>query len=349
VMASLVAVWFFVFGSMVGSFINVVVWRMPRGVSVVSSGSACPFCTARIKLSDNIPIFGWIKLRGRCRVCRLPISARYPIVETLFGTVFLLMFFVELQSAGANLPGEQKYLSAGILQVIINTKWDLILTYAFHMILLVMLITWSLMAYDRSRIPVKTIVFAIGAGIGVSTLFPYVHPVPWSESYEKWLPDFPWMQQMSTGLIGLGCGLFLGALLESLHRRPGREIDDGNGILVAMMTIGVFTGWQFAMTVVLFFGMSMVIVRLVFRRSFIPVSALLALATLVQLCLWKGIDSLTGSAGFVPGFAIPPLVAICGGVLVWSASRHTVDTPLAGCKGEDQSGDESPSKVGNIT
>lgn len=71
----------FVFGSIIGSFLNVVVWRVPRGESIVNPPSACPNCGAPIAPWDNVPILSWFILRGRCRSCGEPISARYPLVE----------------------------------------------------------------------------------------------------------------------------------------------------------------------------------------------------------------------------------------------------------------------------
>jgi leader peptidase (prepilin peptidase)/N-methyltransferase len=68
-------------GLLVGSFLNVVAWRLPRGESLVAPGSHCPGCEAPVRPYDNVPVFSWLVLRGRCRDCRSPISARYPIVE----------------------------------------------------------------------------------------------------------------------------------------------------------------------------------------------------------------------------------------------------------------------------
>jgi len=70
-------------GACVGSFINVVVWRLPREESIVWPGSHCPHCGRAVLWHDNIPVLGWLSLRGRCRDCHQPISARYPLVETL--------------------------------------------------------------------------------------------------------------------------------------------------------------------------------------------------------------------------------------------------------------------------
>lgn len=77
-----------VLGAIIGSFLNVVIWRLPRGESVVSPPSACPKCGARLKPYDNIPIVSWLILRGRCRNCGEPISRRYPLIEALVAVVF---------------------------------------------------------------------------------------------------------------------------------------------------------------------------------------------------------------------------------------------------------------------
>ena len=78
-----------VFGLLVGSFLNVVIHRAPRGESVVWPGSRCPGCGAAIRPWDNVPVLSWILLRGRCRDCSASISARYPAVEAATGLVFL--------------------------------------------------------------------------------------------------------------------------------------------------------------------------------------------------------------------------------------------------------------------
>ncbi len=74
-------------GLVIGSFLNVVIWRVPRGESIVSPPSACPKCGQEIRPYDNIPVVSWLVLRGRCRDCGNPISARYPLVE--IGTALL--------------------------------------------------------------------------------------------------------------------------------------------------------------------------------------------------------------------------------------------------------------------
>jgi len=77
------------FGSVVGSFLNVCIYRLPRGQSVVWPGSACPHCARPLAWFENIPIAGYLALRGRCRTCHAPISAQYPIVEALTSAMFV--------------------------------------------------------------------------------------------------------------------------------------------------------------------------------------------------------------------------------------------------------------------
>lgn len=82
-------------GLAIGSFLNVVAYRVPAGLSVVRPASACPSCGHTIRSRDNLPVVSWLLLAGRCRDCRAPISVRYPIVEALTALAFVLvaMFF----------------------------------------------------------------------------------------------------------------------------------------------------------------------------------------------------------------------------------------------------------------
>jgi leader peptidase (prepilin peptidase) / N-methyltransferase len=87
------AVAIFVLGLAFGSFLNVCVYRLPRGISVVKPRSACPKCGQGIALYDNVPVLSWMILRGRCRQCRAPISPRYWMIESLTGGLFLACYW----------------------------------------------------------------------------------------------------------------------------------------------------------------------------------------------------------------------------------------------------------------
>jgi leader peptidase (prepilin peptidase) / N-methyltransferase len=85
---ALIAVIAGVYGLVIGSFLNVVIWRMPRHESLVTPGSHCPGCDTPIAPRDNIPVLSWLLLRGKCRHCGEPISIRYPFIELLTAVLF---------------------------------------------------------------------------------------------------------------------------------------------------------------------------------------------------------------------------------------------------------------------
>jgi leader peptidase (prepilin peptidase)/N-methyltransferase len=90
-------------GSCVGSFLNVCTYRLPRGLSPVRPASHCPGCRAPVRPRDNLPVLGWLILKGRCRDCRMPISPRYPLVELLVGLLFTGAYVVPIVMLGGDL------------------------------------------------------------------------------------------------------------------------------------------------------------------------------------------------------------------------------------------------------
>ena len=86
-------IFFLVLGTIIGSFLNVVIHRVPNEESIVFPNSACPNCKKAIKFYDNIPVLSWLALGGKCRKCKNPIAWRYPAVELLTGFVFLVVFW----------------------------------------------------------------------------------------------------------------------------------------------------------------------------------------------------------------------------------------------------------------
>lgn len=88
-----ISIFAFIFGCCIGSFLNVCIWRIPRGESIVSPPSRCPKCGHWITALENIPIISWLVLRGKCSSCKEPISPRYIIIETITGILYLLLFW----------------------------------------------------------------------------------------------------------------------------------------------------------------------------------------------------------------------------------------------------------------
>lgn len=81
-------------GLIIGSFLNVVIYRVPRGMSIVQPGSACPSCGSPVRWYDNVPVVSWLVLRGRCRNCGKPISVQYLLVELAIGMLFAALVLV---------------------------------------------------------------------------------------------------------------------------------------------------------------------------------------------------------------------------------------------------------------
>jgi leader peptidase (prepilin peptidase)/N-methyltransferase len=117
----------FVLGAAVGSFLNVVVWRLPRDESLVTPPSHCPKCSHRLAWFDNIPIFGWLLLRGKCRYCQTPISIRYPIVELATALLFVLFYVLFFLFQIGPCPA---HLLAGFT-LNIQDHWPLLALYLF--------------------------------------------------------------------------------------------------------------------------------------------------------------------------------------------------------------------------
>lgn len=136
-----VVVWMFVFGACIGSFLNVVAYRWPRGQSVVRPPSACPSCGRAIRWHDNLPILGWLVLRGRCRDCRAKISFRYPLVELFVGLATAIVAWANITPVdGPPVPSGTAWFVVGPWRV----AWQLVLVY--------FLLAQALVEFDRQRL-----------------------------------------------------------------------------------------------------------------------------------------------------------------------------------------------------
>ncbi|MEB3284593.1 MAG: prepilin peptidase [Candidatus Sericytochromatia bacterium] len=110
----------FILGAMIGSFLNVVVYRFPKGQSIVWPGSSCPGCAAPIRYWQNIPLLSFVLLRGRCGACRTRISWRYPLTEGVTG----LLFFFAFQRFGLSFETVMVWIFFALLVAIFWIDWD---------------------------------------------------------------------------------------------------------------------------------------------------------------------------------------------------------------------------------
>jgi len=88
----MIGIMVFVFGTLIGSFLNVVIYRIPKGESIAFPASKCQSCQTPLKWYHNIPIFSWLFLRGKCGFCKESISVQYPIIELLTGIIFVILY-----------------------------------------------------------------------------------------------------------------------------------------------------------------------------------------------------------------------------------------------------------------
>ena len=216
---------FFLFGLIIGSFLNVCISRIPEGVSIVSPGSRCPNCDTPIKAYDNVPLLAWLWLRGKCRSCGAPISFMYPAIELLTALLFVAC-----------------YLTFGLTAE--TLKW------LFFISLMIVLTITDV----RVRIlPDSVNFFGLGLGLVFSAHIP-----PSDPTCMRVADHIPFVAQNAT-LFGIFCAL-LGAVAGSLlllaaatlyRLVRGRE-GMGMGDVKMMLMVGTFLGVQGTFLTLLF-------------------------------------------------------------------------------------------------
>lgn len=253
----LTALWLGFTGGCIGSFLNVVAYRMPRGISVVWKPSHCPKCGHPIRARDNVPVLGWLLLRGKCRDCGGPISPRYAIVEAVMGAVFFVLAYAELFSGGANLPGGPLTTSTGALGNLWNPQWPIICIYVYHCVLLSLLTSVLLISQDKQSVPWSLVVFAVVVGLAV----PYGWTAPTTGRH--WWMDL--LGKLTGCLAGFLCGI-IGERLTASEREKLLPSHWGGAQWMLVLT-GLYLGWQAVGIVFLAALVLALITRLVFSNS----------------------------------------------------------------------------------
>jgi prepilin signal peptidase PulO-like enzyme (type II secretory pathway) len=232
----LLAVWLFAAGGIIGSFLNVVVYRLPAGISIVSPGSHCPKCKRPIRWFDNVPILAWLWLGGRCRDCRTAISPRYPLIEVATAAIFLAVGMADYLSSGVDLlAGPEDGSGASVLST--PGVVYLLTICAWHLMLLCTLLCAALIDYDRQPVPWRLFVPALVVGIVAAPLWPLLRPLPVWPAWHAW-PR--WVAGLCNGVVGLTAGLLLGQLAATLARSKP------SGLLLGTACVGLYLGWQAA-------------------------------------------------------------------------------------------------------
>ncbi len=306
-------VYLFAFGATLGSFLNVVVYRMPRGMGLLKPASRCPWCQTPIRLSDNLPLFGWIKLRGRCRACRLPISPRYPLVEALCGILWMGLAMVELFSGGANIPGYTRPRHVGALWLMWQPHWPLLRLYVYHALLLYLLIGLALIAADGFRPPRRLWLIWLLVGIAAPMAWADLHPLLPARILGSWhAPD------VARAAAGVLAGLFAGALAGGCLAPGWSERSQRGQLVLGMAGIGVYLGWQGVMGTALLVAVLTLVVRALSRRVSaarqVPSLMLAACGALVHVTCWGLLVEIPGWPGPASGpAALFGFAAVLGG------------------------------------
>ena len=259
----LIQLWVFGLGLVIGSFLNVCIYRIPEGLSLLWPASKCVNCSKRVVWYDNIPVLSYLFLKGKCRHCQHKISALYPITEIVTGIVFLSLF-----------------------HSVIMVKGDLICAYIFYLIFCCLLIVGSIVDLKLYIIPNEItytgLILAPIAGllcVGSRNL----------SSTQGYFDNSAnqWMASLQTTIIGVfvaGGMIYLCGLIGKLVFRKDAM---GFGDVKLMGVIGGFIGWKLAVATFFlapFFGLLFGIPRLISKRGkMIPYGPFLSLAAFICL------------------------------------------------------------------
>ena len=216
------------FAGCLGSFSNVVIYRVPKHMSIAWPPSTCPKCGSRIKPYDNIPVLSWLILRGKCRKCKNPISIQYPIVEficALFGFFLCKQIFE---------PNITNLLLDGVF-------WRLFVLFAGQLIFLVGCLALAVIDYQTTEIPPEVALPIAVLGVIVA----FVLPETWPFTFV--LGNIEWVDSILGGLIGGG----MIAVIIGLYYLATKRIGMGGGDIWMMTMVGAFLGWQSLLFVLL--------------------------------------------------------------------------------------------------
>ncbi|MCU0567898.1 MAG: prepilin peptidase [Oculatellaceae cyanobacterium Prado106] len=261
----------FILGASVGSFLNVVIYRIPAGLSLLHPPSRCPHCLHRLQPHDNVPVLGWLWLKGRCRYCRTAIAPRYPMVEATTGILFVLVFWSFAQASGLALT------TGSLLQTV--SSW------AFVSWLLAL----ALIDLDTLTLPNSL----TQSGLVVGLVF---------QALLGWATGADWVgvaHSLMTGILGAVVGIWVFDLITILGSVAFGQTAMGGGDAKLAAMMGAWLGWKLlllagflACAIGAFAGGGAIAVGLLNRRQPMPFGPFLALGAIVSAFLGEKILSI---------------------------------------------------------
>lgn len=234
---TLLLVYAFVWGAIWGSFLNVVIWRLPRRQNLSRPASHCPSCETPIAWYDNVPLVSWLVLRGRCRACRTSISIRYPLVELLVAVLSTLLWWHVSRMAPPTAP----------LQV-------MAVPYLLHFVFMLALVSIAFIDLDLTIIPHRLTFPTMAWGVLGALLLPK------AEGWQYYFPGVDIVDSVLGLLAGAG---IIAAIIVSYRAIRGHD-GMGWGDATLLAAIGANLGVASLLFVILFASLQGVIAALVF-------------------------------------------------------------------------------------
>lgn len=232
-----IVAWFFFVGAAIGSFLNVVIYRLPRGQSVVHPGSRCPACGHAIRGYDNIPIASWLILRGRCRDCGAAFSSRYMWIElfTALGLAYLLAIeplrgMASPWQHGFDTPHFARFAGLGLL--------------------FCTLVSAAFIQFDGQPIPRRLFLFGALVGLALTVAFPSWHVLAWNATTTEAPLAASRLEAIVTAFVGAAASTILAALVWPIACR-GVAARVSLEAILGSAVVGLYFGWQVAITPVL--------------------------------------------------------------------------------------------------
>lgn len=341
----------FVLGTAVGSFLNVVVGRLPLEKSLLWPNSRCLTCLNPLTTGDNLPIIGWLRRRGRCRFCGTKFSSRYLWIELATGLAFALIFYLDVIAHWHHMPFLQQSMSLRVRGV---PEWQALVVFVHHAVLFSFLFACSLCDWDQKAIPLSLTTTGTLIGLVMATCFPWPWPndpsvvaqlrkpivdqfgvrertwdfdvkpeqlpeglYPWPVwgQLPDWLWDHRWALGLLTGLAGAAAGMILLRAIKFMFERGlGREAL-GLGDADLMMLAGAFIGWQpvvMAFFIGTFCALPLgLVLRVRKQEAYLPFGPGLALGVMITLYWWPWLGPSVHQI-----FFSDLLVMVAGGVLL---------------------------------
>jgi leader peptidase (prepilin peptidase) / N-methyltransferase len=243
----LICLWIFYIGASIGSFLNVVAGRVPASRGIVFGGSRCPFCETKLSFLENMPIFGWLYCKGRCRTCRLPIATRYLWMEVVVGTLFLAIAARQLFLGGGNLPGITVKAWTGIVYTVMFPDWNLIVITCAHSMLFAVLVMLTAVNLDKQVFPWRAIAVIAALFVVAMALAPQLQLVNWYRGISTASPVTGTNRSIINWLLNVVVGGLVGWSVGQLTAMALQKNSTDYALVhwvQSSFLIGVLLGWQ---------------------------------------------------------------------------------------------------------